>query len=307
MGRGRPKKRDRPWLCALEAGAARVFLSILAHLPLRFARCLGRWIGAVFFHLTRRYRDRSLANLDAAYGGALDALARKKMAAASLKNLGESIAELAHLRAGRGEAILASVRFDNPAVIERAYAAGKGLIYLTAHLGNWELMALAASRRFHPTGVVARRFDNPRLDRMVDTLRSLYGNRVIDKRDALRETLSVLKKGGAIGILLDQNVAMDEGVFVDFFGKPACTNKGPAVIAARTGAAVIPVFIHREGEGHVTSIGEPVRLADTGSAEDDVRANTAAFTKAIEEAVRLHPEEWLWGHDRWRTRPSEER
>jgi KDO2-lipid IV(A) lauroyltransferase len=154
--------------------------------------------------------------------------------------------------------------------------------------------------------VVVRPLDNPYLDREVSRLREQYGNFLINKTNGMRDILKTLASGNAVGILLDQNVKAKEGVFVDFFGRPACTNKGLALMAGRTKAPVIPAFIHRVGpDRHEILIGDEMPLIETGDKEADIIANTQAYTKAIEDFINDYPDQWFWMHRRWKTKPGD--
>ncbi len=166
-------------------------------------------------------------------------------------------------------------------------------------------MALAHSLQGYPINAVARPVDNPMLERLLSRLRSRWGNRVVRKGGALREVLKLLKRGETVGFLLDQNVAIDQGVFVNFFGRPACTHKTLALLALKTGAVVLPVFTFREeGNGHRITVELPVSLEETGDTERDLVVNTQKFTSLIESYIRKHPDQWLWVHRRWKTQPK---
>jgi KDO2-lipid IV(A) lauroyltransferase len=192
--------------------------------------------------------------------------------------------------------------FDGYEHFEAARGRGRGVLLATAHLGNWELGALAHGLRGEPMDVVVRPLDNPWIDRLVARRRTLCGNRVIEKRDAARTIFKALAANRTVGILIDQNSSVDQGVFVDFFGIPACAGTGFARIAARSGAAVIPAFaLWSEAEGrYVVRYSPAVEM--TGAADED----TARLQKRLEAAIRETPEQWLWIHRRWKTRPPGE-
>ncbi|MGH8630890.1 MAG: lysophospholipid acyltransferase family protein, partial [Burkholderiales bacterium] len=183
------------------------------------------------------------------------------------------------------------------------------VLYLTGHLGAWELGAFAQSVYGHPMHIVVRALDNPFLDAMVNARRTLAGNRIIEKRDFLRGILEALRKNEVVGILMDQNSSLQEGVFVEFFGAPACTSTGMAKIALRTDASVVPAFAWwDEQRGRYRLRFEPpLDLIRTGDAEHDVAANTQLFTRVLEQQIRKHPDQWLWIHRRWKTRPAGEK
>lgn len=184
----------------------------------------------------------------------------------------------------------------------RARERGKGILFATAHMGNWELSAFSHALMTEPMYVVVRPLDNPVLDEIVETRRALSGNILLSKRDFARSILHALRKNKPVGILVDQNSANENAAFVPFFGKPACTNLTFARLAARSGAAVIPgfAFWSEPDRRYVLRFYPEVEI--TGDAVDD----TARIQLAIENAVREHPDQWLWIHRRWKTRPDGE-
>jgi KDO2-lipid IV(A) lauroyltransferase len=194
------------------------------------------------------------------------------------------------------------IRYQGFEHFEEAKRLGKGVLFATAHLGNWELSAFAHALMAEPMHVVVRPLDNPRIDALVESRRMLSGNRVIEKKDAARAILRALHRNEAVGILIDQNVGLDEGVFIDFFGVQACVGTAFARIAHRTGAAVIPGFaLWSEAEQKYVLRFDPI-VRMTG----DEAADTAAIHKRLEAVIREFPEQWLWIHRRWKTRPPGE-
>ena len=180
------------------------------------------------------------------------------------------------------------------------------MLFLTAHLGGWEIGSFAHSIYGHPLQVVVRALDNPYLDRFVDEYRTLHGNRTFEKQDFARGLLAAMKKGETVGLLMDQNMTPPQGVFVNFFGIPACTASGLARVALHTDAAVIPAFTIWDSvlRKYRVRFDPALTLVHTGDPERDVIENTALFTKVIEDYVRQYPEQWLWVHKRWKTRPE---
>lgn len=191
---------------------------------------------------------------------------------------------------------------------EKAAAAGKGVLIVTGHLGAWELSSFYFSLIGHPMGMVIRRLDNPRVDALVNRIRCLHGNRVLHKDDFARGLLSAMRAGETVGILMDTNMTPPQGVFVPFFGVAACTASGLARVALKTGAAVLPGFMVWEEteQKYVLRFRPQIPLILTEDAEADIVANTALFTASIEQEVRRYPEQWLWVHRRWKTRPPGE-
>jgi len=180
------------------------------------------------------------------------------------------------------------------------------VVFLTGHLGGWELSAFAHSLSGYPLSIVMRSLDNPKVDALIQSYRTMHGNKTVDKDDFVRGLLGAMRAGQTVGILMDTNMTPPQGVFVDFFGIPACTASGLARIAMRTDAAVVPGFTvwDRNLRKYRLRFDQAVELERTGNDEADVIANTAKFTKIIEDYVRRYPDQWLWVHRRWKTRPE---
>jgi KDO2-lipid IV(A) lauroyltransferase len=189
-----------------------------------------------------------------------------------------------------------------------AQARGKGVLVLTGHLGAWELSSFYHSLMGYPMGMVIRRLDNRRLDEFVNGIRCLHGNRVLDKGDFARGLLTAMRTGQTVGILMDTNMTPPQGVFVEFFGKPACTASGLARVALKTGAAVLPGFMMWEAaeRRYVLHFGPPLVFEQTGDEETDIIAATQQCASVTETWIRRYPDQWLWIHRRWKTRPAGE-
>jgi KDO2-lipid IV(A) lauroyltransferase len=194
------------------------------------------------------------------------------------------------------------IRYDGYEHFEEALRRGKGVLFATAHLGNWELSAFAHAWMSAPMHVVLRPLDNPLIDGLAERYRGLSGNRLLGKKDFLRSIIQALKNNEAVGILVDQNSSLDEGVFVDFFGIRACVGASFAKLAARTGAAVIPGFAlwSEQEQRHILKFYPALEM--TG----DPQADTQAIQAHLESVIRRHPDQWLWIHRRWKTRPPGE-
>ncbi|HEY1204909.1 MAG: lysophospholipid acyltransferase family protein [Bryobacteraceae bacterium] len=286
---------------ALEYGAAASVVASLRYAPLPVARGLAHGYARLLDLAVPRLRRVAMRNLALAIpertesergriaDGVFDSIARLFLCFAKFPQIGR-------------DSLSRWVRFDGYEHYERARQQGRGVLLATAHLGNWELGALAHALEGDPMDVVVRPLDNPWIDRLVARRRAACGNRVIEKRDAARAIFKALAANRTVGILMDQNSSLDQGVFVDFFGVPACTGTGFARIAARSGAAVIPAFAlwSEEEERHVVRYYPPVEMTD--SAEED----TARLQKRLETIVREVPDQWLWIHRRWKTRPPGE-
>jgi KDO2-lipid IV(A) lauroyltransferase len=189
-----------------------------------------------------------------------------------------------------------------------AQARGKGVLVVTGHLGAWELSSFYHSLMGHPMGMVIRRLDNRRLDRFVNAIRCLHGNQVIHKDDFGRGLLLAMRAGQTVGILMDTNMTPPQGAFVEFFGRQACTGTGLAHIARKTGAAVLPGFMLWEPSErkYVLHFGPQIEIPHTADAQADILAGTQLCTAAIESWIRRYPDQWLWIHRRWKTRPAGE-
>ncbi len=225
------------------------------------------------------------------------------------RSLGWQIAEFCQMRHYTPEQASTFIRYEGLQHYIAARDKGHGVLVLTGHLGAWELSSFYHSLRGMPMSLVIRRLDNPLVDRFVNGVRSMHGNRVIHKDDFARGLLTAMSQGETVGILMDTNMTPPQGVFVPFFGIDACTASGLARVALRSQAAVLPGFLlwHEEERRYVLHFGEELQLVRSGNAAADVLTNTALFSRTTEEAIRQYPEQWLWVHRRWKTRPAGEK
>ena len=230
---------------------------------------------------------------------------RRKIVRGVFTSLGRQFAEICLFPRYTRENVSKIVTYDGFENFDRASERGKGVLFLTGHLGGWELSAFSHSLYGHPLHFVMRPLDNPYLDALVRRYRTMHGNIPILKDDPVRELLRAMKAGATVGILMDTNMTPPEGIFVNFFGIPACTASGLARIALRTDAAVLPGFTLWDPvlRRYRLRFDPPVKLIRTGNNENDIVANTQLFTKVIEDFVRRYPDQWLWVHRRWKTRP----
>ncbi len=266
---------------------------VASHLARFYVRLLDRAIPRL-----RRTAMRNLAMALPEFGAAGHA----RIADGVFASIARLLVTFARFPRLRGERVKEWIRYEGYEHFERAAARGKGVLFATAHLGNWELSAFAHAAMSGPMHVVVRPLDNPLIDRLVAHRRTLSGNRLIEKKEFARSILTALRRNEAVGVLIDQNAAIENGVFVDFFGVPACAATGLARLAARSGAAVIPGFAlwRGEEERYVLRFYPPVEM--TG----DAAADTAALQRVLENVIREHPDQWLWIHRRWKTRPPGE-
>jgi len=292
----------------LEYAAAWPFIKILGTLPRSLSRALAIGIAQVVYLLHFRLRHVGMRNLEMAFPEK-SVPERKRILRGEFTSLGRQLAELCQFPRYTPQNIDQIVIYDGLENYERAYARGKGVLFLTAHFGGWELSAFAHSLHGHCVNIVMRPMDNPYLDRKLQSYRTMHGNKVVPKDDFVRGLLAAMKAGETVGILMDTNMTPPQGVFVDFFGIKACTASGLARIALRTDAAVVPGFtIWDESLGKYRLRFDPaLELVRTGDLEADIISNTQMFTKVIEDYVRKYPEQWLWVHRRWKTRPEGEK
>ncbi len=285
-----------------------IFLAVINLIPLRARTGFFRLMGDFAYFLDERHRRIALRNLTLAFPERGEQ-ARKKIARASFRHVATVLAEFSFIPKLNRQKIENYIWIEGLEHFRKAKEKKRGILFLTAHFGNWEWMAVSFPLLSgHPLAVVFRPIDSPFLDRLVGRVRSWTGNQGIPKQKAMARILRLLKEGEAVGILLDQNVAWQEGVFVKFFGEWACTNEGLALLARKTGAAVLPGFNIRQPDGRYRVVFEPeINLIRTGDKEHDVQANTELFTGVIERYVREYPEQWLWPHQRWKTRPWQSR
>jgi KDO2-lipid IV(A) lauroyltransferase len=282
-------------------------LKTLQLLPRPVARFISASIARLLYSLTSRLRRVADQNLRMALPS-LSPTERERVCRGVYRSLGRLLAECARFPRLNRSNIGDILDYQGLEHYRAAVAKGRGVLFLTAHLGAWELGAFGHAANGYPLAVLYRPLDNPLLDGLVNRYRSLSGNKLIDKRESAREILSALARGETVGILADQNTLAEEGVFVDFFGIPASTTSGIAKIALRTGAAVVPAFCVWEQQEKKFRIHfrPALELATTGDSARDVQAATAQMAQVIEQFVRKYPDQWLWIHRRWKTRPADE-
>jgi Kdo2-lipid IVA lauroyltransferase/acyltransferase len=291
----------------LEFAVVWSFVHIVRLLPRSLARAVGLVIATLAYRVLGRLRKVGLRNLQLAFPE-MTASEREAVLRSEYRNLGLLLAEFCKMPGYTPESASRFIRYEGLENYLRARDRGKGVLVLTGHLGAWELSSFYHSLMGMPMGMVIRRLDNPLVDEFVNNIRCLHGNRVIHKDDFARGLIASMRAGETVGILMDTNMTPPQGVFVPFFGVEACTASGMARIAAKTGAAVVPGFLlwEESERRYVLHFGEELTVVHTGDSEQDAIVNTATFTAAIESYVRRYPEQWLWVHRRWKTRPAGE-
>lgn len=288
---------------------SRLALSSVALLPRTAAARMLEALASMAFRLDSLHRHIAMVNLTIAFpeltSGEQSLIARR-----SFQSTAQNLLEVSRMPHLTRENIGSLVRYDPEFGLnqyERARSQGRGVLFLTGHFGAWELLPTAHALHGYPLSFVTRPLDNAPLERYLCKIRQIAGNQVIHKRNSVRPILTKLKSGGDVGILMDQNTFLSEGIFADFFGLPAATSSSVALLALRTQSPVIPGYLKPARDGRYTIRFLPaVELVRTGDAAHDTHTNTTIFNRILEDIVREQPESWLWGHMRWKYRPPGE-
>lgn len=295
----------------IEYAAARGALAVLGILPRRVAIRLSIWIMRAVPIVLKDLRRTGLKNLEIAFPEKSDA-ERSEILRGTFENLGRVLGELSQFRKFTRVRLAEIIDFgldeESKALYARNKSEGRGVLITTGHLGNWEMLVLGFAALYEPISYLARPLDNPKIDDMLNERRTRFGNNPINKKNSAMLAIKILREGGILGILSDVNAHPKEGVFVPFFGVPACTTSGPAMLAIRSNALIYPTFCvwdkaakrYKFVHGPVL---EPIR---TGDLKKDIIDTTALYTAEIETIVRSYPEQWMWIHKRWKTRPPGE-
>jgi Kdo2-lipid IVA lauroyltransferase/acyltransferase len=288
----------------LEYAAAWPFIKILGILPRPLARAVGMGLSYIVYLLHSRLRRVGMRNLEIAFPEKTKA-ERERILRGEFASLGRQLAEVCRFPKYTLENIDEVVVFEGFENLEQARERGKGVLLFAGHFGGWELSSFVISMRGHWMHVVMRGMDNVYLGRLIEHYRTMHGNKAVDKDDFVRGLLSAMRSGEIVGMLIDTNMTPPQGIFVSFFGIPACTASGLARIALKTDAAVVPTFtIWDEQLGkYRLRFDPPLELVRTADLEADIKTNTQRVTSVIEDYVRKYPEQWLWVHRRWKTRP----
>ena len=291
----------------LEYLPVRLIAFILRWLPRPVARACGGAIAILAYWAVPRLRSVGRQNLELAFPEK-SAEERERILKAEYLSLGRLLAEVPKFPAYTAKNVERIAIYDGLENYTEAAARGKGVLLMTAHLGGWEIGSFVHSLHGSWINIIVRNLDNPLLDRWVRQMREMHGNRTHDKNEFARGMLAAMKRGETVGALMDTNMTPPQGVFVNFFGTAACTAAGLARVARHTGAAVVPAFTLWDDKlGKYRIRFEPaIPLVMTDDAEADAVNNTQNYTAAIEMAIRKNPEQWLWVHRRWKTRPPGE-
>jgi KDO2-lipid IV(A) lauroyltransferase len=286
---------------------SRLTMSSIRLLPRSSALRVLNALASLTYRVDGIHRRIALANLTIAFPELSD-LEHQRIARASFQHTARNLLEISHLPELNRDTIRNLVQYDPEYGLnqyERARAGGKGILFLTGHFSAWELLPAAHALYGYPLSFVTRPLDNAPLEKYLRKIRESAGNTVIYKKNSIRHILSKLKGGGDVGILMDQNTFLHEGVFADLFGIPAATSTSVALLALRTECPVIPGYLTPGAEGRYTiKFLPPVELVRSGDTIHDVRLNTQLFNQILESIIRQQPETWLWGHMRWKYRPE---
>lgn len=289
----------------LEYWAVVLVREVACRLPDGAVRLMGSALGLTFYALDGPHRRVALANLEQCFP-ARSAAERRAIARAMFKHFGHVLMALLTFSALSDEEMLARAEFEGDDRVRLAYAKGKGVLFFTGHFGFWEQQALAHGLQLRPIGVLARTLDNPRLNELLEQMRTRTGNRVIYRQGAVRRVLKQLAAGEGVAMLIDQHMHSPDAIWVNFFQRPAATTSTLAAIALRTGAVVIPVFALPLPGGRFRFVYESPVEPPAGDGPEAIREFTQRCTDVLEMQVRRRPELWLWMHRRWRDAPAPE-
>lgn len=302
-----PKKRSNLQNKS-ELLAVRSFLGAVGALPLetsmKFGKSLGKFIGARFPKLTKTAKR----NLEIAFPE-MPAAERERIIQGTFESLGRHLGFVSHFRKFKHEDVRRLVEVNGREHLDKARETGKGVLFFTGHFGSWEIFNLLPPAFGFEMNILVRRIDNPLVEAFVDNFRTRFGAVTLDKTKAARTMFRILERGGILGILADLNVQEREGVFVDFFGVPASTTASIAKLAVKTDAIVLPAFaVWEEAKGkYVVYLEPPVEYRAKDNSDENIRDLTQNITAVVERYVRKFPEQWLWIHKRWNTRPPGEK
>jgi KDO2-lipid IV(A) lauroyltransferase len=301
-----PARQQATFKHRLEYWAALAALKTLGWLPHKLARAVCAVLAAMSYWLWPRLRRVGIFNLGLAFPEWSEH-ERRRVIFRLFQNFGRMLADYSHFPRWNRDNIEKLIIYDGFENYERAQSQGRGLLFLTAHFGNWELGSFAHGLYGHPCHFVVRELDNPLIDRLIRRYRSQSGGTPIDKSEFARGVLRAFAQGHAVGVLTDQNMLANEGVFVDFFGHLACTTTGPARVVRKTGVPIVLGLVIWDAKIKKYRLRfDAVEWIKRDDPEEEILANTANFTHLIEQYARRYPDQWLWVHRRWKTRPPGE-
>ncbi len=302
------RNRKSKLVLYVEFAVAKTILFVLGVLPRGAAIGLGIFVAKVGFRLLSRLRKTGLRNLELAFPEKSEN-ERLQILKGTFENLGRVLGEVSQFHKYTRDDLARIVDFQFDEETTRLYEQVKrekrGVVITTGHLGNWEMLVFAFAALYEPMSYLARPLDNPLLEELTVGIRTRFGARPINKANSAMLAIKLLREGEILGVLADVNAHPKEGVFVPFFGIESCTTAGPAMFAIRTNSILFPIFcvFDKENDRYKIVRGAAIEPVITGDRTADVLATTAAYTSEIEKVIRIYPEQWLWIHKRWKTRP----
>jgi len=294
-----------------EYSVASLLLGFLGVLPRRVALALSGGVARLGFHVLGGLRKAGMRSLEIAYPE-MPAGERLKILRGTFTSLGRVLGEISQFPKHSREKMASLVNFEldeyTQSLYDRVKREKRGVLITTGHLGNWELLVQSFAVWHEPMSYLARPIDNPLIEDLTVAIRTKFGNTPLNKNNSSRAAVRLLREGEIVGVLTDVNAHLKVGVFVPFFDVLACTTAGPATLALRTNAVLFPIFcVYDHGAGRYKIVhGNAVEPANTGDRDADIAATTAAYTAEIENIIRQYPDQWLWIHKRWKTRPPGE-
>lgn len=280
-----------------------LLLGCIGRIPGKWRIRMSNVIGRIWFVCDKNHRQIALKNLHLAYLDDKKDREIKQLAIQIFQNISRILFEIGWSMGLRQEDLPCYFSIKGLPNLQNAHQKKKGVLLLTGHIGNWELLTILSAMIKFQVNILYRPLDIKPIDAWLNKYRSRHGSTMIPNARSMRKILRILKNGGIVGLLMDQNVDWYEGVFVDFFGKRACTNSGMALLALKTEAVVVPVFMARQGSGFVAEFGKALPLVKTGDKRKDVETNTQNYNYVLESIIRRYPEQWFWVHQRWKTKP----
>jgi KDO2-lipid IV(A) lauroyltransferase len=283
--------------------ATEILFRLIGLVPRKSAIGIAGLLGKALFRVDRKHRKIVIDNLIYAFGHQKSTHEIQFLAKQVFINLLQVVFEIGWSLKQDERQLVKHFKIDGYRHIKKSYEKGKGVLVLTAHFGNWELLTVIGAMIKFPLSIVVRPLDFKPLDHFFFNLRTRFGGKIIPKKRSFRKILESLNRGEMVALLMDQNVDWYEGVFAKFMGRRACTNHGLALLALKTGAPVVPVFMVREKTGLKGKFGQEIPFIKTGDSRKDIEVNTRQYNKAIEDMIYQYPEQWFWVHQRWKTKP----
>ncbi len=302
-----PKNRSK-FQTQLEYIAVRSIFGFIGIFPLKTSMKIGKSIGNILASLIPKLKKTANRNLEIALPDLSDD-EKSKIIKGCLQSLGRQLGLVSHFKNFTHKDVRNLVEFEGREIFEETHKLGKGMLLFTGHFGSWEVFNLLPIAFGYPVNVLVRRIDNPKVEAFVDSFRTFFGGKTIDKTKSARTMFRLLDNGEMLGVMADLNAQEREGVFVDFFGIPASTTTSIARLALKTDSIVMPVFAvwNEEKQKYVVHFEQPIEFIKGENDNENVRILTQKVTNAVEKYVRRFPEQWMWIHKRWNTRPKGEK